>query len=169
MPVYLLIASADAVTDFDRPNSNVTVDMDKALKGDVTASGHVQWIDISSYAIKGSDAPQSSGAFPKSGAGDVTFTRASIDGISPLLMRWSGSGGAPVKKPVVAIIHIVKGNQVYQELRMSDVAVSAYMTSNNGGANRGESFSLNYHDLTVMYYRPDSEHNGWGELARSAG
>ena len=75
MPVYLLIAPADAVTNFDHPNLHMNVDMDKALKGDVTAYGHVQWIDVTSYAIKGSDAPQSYGAFPKSGAGDVTFIR----------------------------------------------------------------------------------------------
>jgi type VI protein secretion system component Hcp len=153
MPVYLLIAPADAVT------SNYDVDMAKALKGDVVAPGHEQWIDVTSYSIKGKGGPPSNDVSPESGEGDVTLTRDSIDGISPLLLRWSGSGRAPVKKPIVAIIDVVKEGQVYQELKLSDVEVSAYQTKGNGGTKRSESFTLSYGKLESFYYRGDSSSN----------
>ena len=154
MPVYLLIASADAVSADDVIANYNRVDMDKALKGDSKDSLHVHWIDVTSYLIKSSGGSPSNDVLPKSGPGDVTFSRDSIDGVSPLLMRWRTAGRAPVKQPAVAIIHVVKQEQVYQELKLSDIQVSAYQTNGNDGANPGESFTLSYREMRILYYRP---------------
>jgi hypothetical protein len=146
MPVYLLIAPADAVT------SSSDVDMAKALKGNVSAPGYEQWIDVTSFLIKGKGGLPSNGVTPQSGEGDVTLTRDSIDGISPLLMRWSGTGQAPVKRPIVALIHVVKGNKVYQEFTLTKVDVFGYQAKDNGSTNRSESFTLKYVEIKPIYH-----------------
>jgi hypothetical protein len=72
----------------------------------------------------------------KDGRSGGCFWAFSIDGISPLLMRWSGTGQAPVKK-------------------LNDVEVSL-QTKDNGGTNRSESFTLTYRKMEPIFYRTES-------------
>jgi type VI protein secretion system component Hcp len=154
MPVYLLILPANDVKNLG--SLDLTVDTRNALKGDVTEARHVNWIDITSYSIKTDAGPMSNDVFPKNVGGDVTLTRDSIDGISPLLMRWSGTGSAPVKQPAMAIIDVVKEDkgklEPYLEMALQNVLITNYVARANGGAKRGESFTLNSDQITVSYY-----------------
>ena len=149
MPVYLQIAPVDADGD---------VDKDKALKGDVRAQGHVHWIEVASFWFKNQGQPETVTALMSDGPGDVTFSRDSMDGISPVLMRWSGTGLSPFKGTarVMAIIHVVKGDQVY-EMKLSGVILSAYqaksanLTKDDGRTYRSESFVLSYSKMLSNY------------------
>lgn len=144
MPAYLLIAPVNPAGD---------VDFAKALKGNVTVGGHMYWIKVTSFLFK-NQGPDTMSRHMSIGPGDVTISRDSIDGISPLLLRWSGTGKAPLRGQVMAIIRVVNasedtsklatGNQVYQEFKLSDVVLTAYGTGDNG---RTESFTLSYGNI----------------------
>jgi type VI protein secretion system component Hcp len=154
MPIYLLIGPAksriDDLRDFSLPTTEV-VDMDKAIKGGVTALGHIRWIEVASFSFKEypdieppqHGDPKEFREFTVPSFRAVTLTRSLIDGISPLLMRWNATGVGPVKQPV-AIIHMVKQNRIFYHVRLTGVEVSGYQTTGAGSTTPGESFTLQF-------------------------
>ena len=168
MPIYLLIAPVDAAGD---------VDNDKALKGDVTTGAHVHWIEVTSFRFKNQGRPGTPTAIMSNGPSDVTFSRDRIDGISPILMRWSGTGAAPFKGTVkvMAIMHVVNGDQFY-EIRLSDIILSAYQAGksgpnerkDNGRTNISESFTLSYSEIVSNHPPGRTDQNTDDRESRSA-
>jgi type VI protein secretion system component Hcp len=152
MPIYYYLL---LVPESEYKSSTFSLDIDEAIKGDVQASGHVQWIDVTSYVIKSKGGPASTNrSEPQTSPGDLLLTRRAIDGISPILMRWAITGTTPIEKPVTAILDIVKDKEVVANITLKDVSVSSYQTNGDGGAGRGESFTLSYAGLQYDIRKP---------------
>jgi type VI secretion system secreted protein Hcp len=118
------------------------------IKGDVTAEGHANWIEVNSLQWgvgRGITSPQVGGSADREGSSpsvsEITVTKTSDVASSNLLREALWGEGKKVT------LHICKTDkdkfQVYQEYILTDTMISGFSMS-SGGDRPTESLSLNF-------------------------
>ena len=117
------------------------------LKGDVTASGHETWIEVSSFQWgvgRGISSPTGASADRESSApsvSEIVVTKASDVSSAPLLNEALQGEGKTVQ---IDFCKTDKGNlEVYQTYTLTNTMISGFSTS-SGGDRPSESLSLNF-------------------------
>src|SRR5579859_2668016 len=108
MPIYLKIGPA-------KPDGSV--DDKQMLRGDSTAVGHVQWIELNSCSLgdtRGSTPTNSTGRDSSSPKISEIACSRDVDGISPILMRWAQGTGTPISAEIDFLKEV--GQQAYIEV-----------------------------------------------------
>lgn len=123
-----------------------------SVKGDVTADGYANWIELNSFQWgvgRGISSPTGANKDRESSApsvSEITVTKAQDTATGKLLTEaYQGKG-------VTVIIDFVKTDQgklsKYLEYKLSDTMISGYSTS-SGGDRPSESLSLNFAKVVV--------------------
>jgi type VI secretion system secreted protein Hcp len=118
------------------------------IKGDVTAVGHVDWIELSSaqYGMgRNVTAPTGNSRQPSSGPtiSEMVITKGN-DSSSPSLFRESVNGeGTPV---LIDFVKIEASPVIYLQLKLTNVLISRAVVS-GGGGRATESLTLNFTKL----------------------
>jgi type VI secretion system secreted protein Hcp len=126
-----------------------------SITGDVTESGHTQWIELSSMQWgvgRGVSSPTGSSADRESSApsiSEITVTKtndAASAGLLSEALQGDGSNGASVE---IDLVRTDKGKlTVYQKIMLTNVIISGFSTS-SGGDRPSESLSLNFTKIAV--------------------
>ncbi len=126
-----------------------------SIVGDVTESGHTQWIELHSlqWGIgRGVSSPTGSSADRESSApsvSEVTVTKVNDTASAGLLseaLQGDGTNGASVE---IDLVRTDKGQlTVYQKIMLTNVIISGFSTS-SGGDRPSESLSLNFTKIAV--------------------
>ena len=124
------------------------------IQGDVTAEGHLNWIELNSFqwGVSRAISSPTSGTAREASApsvGEITITKM-MDKSSPSLLQQTLAGEG---KPVV--IDLVKpdgrgGLVTYAEYKLENVLISAYSVS-SGGDNPTESLSLSFTKVQFIF------------------
>jgi len=117
------------------------------IKGDVTAAGHENWIELNSFqwgAGRGITSPTGASADRESSApsiSEITVTKATDISSTKLLNEaYQGEG----QKVVIDFVKTDKGNlEIYMQYTLEDCMLSGYSIS-SGGDRPSESLSLNF-------------------------
>ena len=136
-----------------------------AIKGLVTAEGHTDWIELSSFQWgvgRGISSPTGASADRESSAPSVSeiTTTKSMDKSSIHLLNEALQG-----EGVVVLIDFCKTDkgtlEVYAQYTLADCMISGYSTS-SGGDKPTESLSLNFTKVEFKYV-PQSDTGGTGD------
>ena len=127
-----------------------------SIQGDVTATGHVGWIELNSMQWgvgRGVSSPTGSSADRESSApsvSEITVTKdndTSSDGI--LTEAFTGDGGGNGAAVTIDLCRTQSGQLVvFQSVVVNNVIISGYSTS-SGGDRPSESLSLNFTKIAV--------------------
>jgi type VI secretion system secreted protein Hcp len=126
-----------------------------SIKGDVTESGHTDWIELNSLQWgvgRGVSSPTGSSADRESTApsiSEVVVTKANDLASAGLLSEALQGDGSNGKSVEIDMVRTDKGKlTVYQKITLTDVIISGFSTS-SGGDRPSESLSLNFVKIAV--------------------
>jgi type VI secretion system secreted protein Hcp len=107
----------------------------EGVKGDVTAKGHEDWIEILSFNSGLSREETSSSGSRESSAPSVSeFTLVkAVDGASPLLSRIASTGSSTTKAEI-EFVEVAGGGDTYFRYELTDVIITSVRPVTTGGS-----------------------------------
>ncbi|HYL66826.1 MAG TPA: type VI secretion system tube protein Hcp [Nitrosopumilaceae archaeon] len=137
-----------------------------SIKGEVTATGHQDWIELNSFqwGVGRTISSPTSGSGDRQGSApsvsEIVVTKV-MDKSSPSLLQQALAGeGKPV---VIDLVKVNNGNLVvYAQYKLENVLISGYSVS-SGGDRPSESISLSFTKITFIF----NSQNPDGTLAPS--
>lgn len=133
------------------------LDFNGAIKGEATATGHVEWIEIEGFSAGTLRSITRSGANTTTGnatGSEITLTKH-LDSASPELFKAATTGTVPYPK---ATLDLNNGATALARIELDNVLLAAQSSSGaSGGATRPtESITLNFTKITFTYILPDT-------------
>jgi type VI secretion system secreted protein Hcp len=132
------------------------LDFNGAIKGEATALGHVEWIEIEGFSAGTLRSVTRSGGSTTTGnptGSEITLTKR-LDRASPKLFQAAVTGTIPYTK---ATLDLNNGASALARIELENVLLAAQTTDGtSGGADRpSESITLNFTKITYTYILPD--------------
>jgi type VI secretion system secreted protein Hcp len=133
------------------------LDFNGAIKGEATALGHVEWIEIEGFSAGSLRSVTNTGGGTTTGnptGSEITLTKR-LDSASPALFRAAATGTIPYPK---ATLDLNNGATALARIELENVLLAAQSTGGgSGGADRpSESITLNFTKITYTYILPDT-------------
>jgi type VI secretion system Hcp family effector len=133
------------------------LDFEGTIKGEATAPGHVEWIEIEGFSAGSLRSVTRSGGTTTTGnaTGSEIILTKRLDKASPELFKAAVTGSVPYPK---ATLDINNGAPALARIELENVLLAAQTThAPSGGAARPtESITLNFTKITYIYNLPDT-------------
>jgi type VI secretion system secreted protein Hcp len=150
LPWLLLPQRADA-------QLSAWLDFDGAIKGEATAMGHVDWIEIEGFGTSSQRAVTRTGGNTAAGipaVSEITLTKR-LDRASTALFKAAVAGTTPYPK---VTLDLNGGTNPLARIELEEVLLSGqtFATSNGEEGRPSESITLNFTKITFTYILPNS-------------
>jgi type VI secretion system secreted protein Hcp len=135
------------------------LDFDGVIKGEATATGHEDWIEIEGFGVSSERAISLTGGKREEGkpaVPEITLTKR-LDRASTALFKAAVAGSTPY--PKVTLDLNSGGTTPLARIDLENVLLSgqSFEASSGGSARPFESISLNFTKITFTYILPDSK------------